>query len=64
MGGLPNKPIPDSHVPEAEGLQIDDNKSSALITIVVMTLSNVAALKVFNVYSAFDNLHNKLWLLC
>ena len=66
MGGLPNKPIPDPHVivPKTEGLQIDEHKSSTLITIVAMTLSNVAMSKVFNMYSSFDNLRNTVWLLC
>ena len=35
-------PIPDHHVLQTDGLQIDDHKSSALIASVVMTLSNVA----------------------
>ena len=64
IGRLPNKPIPDPHVPQTEGLQIDDHKSSALITIVAMILSNVTMSKVFNVCSSFDNLHNTVWLLC
>ena len=45
MGGLPNEPIPDTHVSQTEGSKIGDHRlnttrrsSRGLINIVVMTL--------------------------
>ena len=34
MGELPNTPIPDPHVPQTQGLQIDDHRLSTSCTVV------------------------------
>ena len=34
MGALPNVPIPDPHVPQTEGLQIGDHRSSTSCGVV------------------------------